>query len=407
MIGAIRVLVVDDSLIIRKLVTEALSHDPEIQVVGVAMDGDFALMKMHNLGVDVVVLDINMPRLDGFEVLKVLNDQYHIPTIIFSSFTREGAFITLQALKYGATDFICKPNEGSVTDNKNYVEKVLVEKIKAVHHAYNKKTNDRLRTQRRSTFHEEKSATQKIDRDKLVAEGGLSTKQAAATSVPVNAESEHSRQELCESGTGYPLSLPPIVVIGASTGGVMALDKILKGLPADFPAGIVVVQHMPKEFTGAFAETMDQNLALRVVEASGGQVVMPGYIYIAPGDLHLRIRRVASQFYIALDSDEFVNGHRPSVDVFFHSVALAAGPKAIAVILTGMGKDGAAGIEAIKRTGGWTMAQDEQSCVVFGMPREAIKTGAIDQVVPLLDIAARLTSQTQRLCNCATHHVII
>lgn len=384
MVGQIKVLVVDDSLLMRKVVTDVLNQNTDIEVVGVAMDGDFALMKLGRLNPDVIVLDINMPRMDGLTALKIINEQFHIPTIILSAFTREGAFTTLQALKYGAIDFICKPDEGSVTANQAYLQKNLVDKIKIAYQIH------QLKASNRNTSYETRRLSVIINKEMPEF-----SSPSVDTSSPIFSNLE--AEKLSQLQVNPPANIRKIVAIGASTGGTIAVEKIIRALPANFPGGIVVVQHMPKDFTAAFAETLNNNSALQVTEARDGQEIMSGQVYIAPGDAHMQIRRVNTQYLIQLDRiTPPVNGLRPSVDMLFYSLAANAGKKAIGVILTGMGKDGAFGVRALKKTGAHTIAQDELSCVIFGMPKEAIKTGCVDQVLSLNDIPSWLILQMSK-----------
>lgn len=392
----IKVLVVDDSLLIRKVVSELLSEEPDIEVVGVAMDGDFAIMKLARILPDVIVLDINMPRMDGLTTLKIISEEYHIPTVILSAFTREGAYTTLQALKYGAIDFICKPSESSMAQNKAYLRRSLVDKIKMAHQIHRKQRPMAFDTIR-------KNGDMRANETRRISLGNRenSTPPAENLYVP-NAEVSallkvHEENFRLLNGPAVPENLPKIVAIGASTGGTIALEKVLKGLPRDFPLGIVVVQHMPKEFTAVFAETLNQNVSLAVMEAVDGKVVMPGEVHIAPGDAHLEIRRRNTQYVTQLDRTSApVHGMRPSVDVLFCSLAAAGGKKVVGVVLTGMGKDGAEGVKSLKSAGAHIIAQDEESCVVFGMPKEAIKTGSVDHVLSLQDISSWLMYQANK-----------
>ena len=404
MAETIKILVVDDSLLMRKVISEILGEIPGIEVVGVAMDGDFALMKLARLSVDVVILDINMPRMDGLSVLKVIAEQFHIPTIVLSAYTREGAYLTMQALSYGAADFICKPDEGSLTQNRIALRNNLLEKIKIAHQITLKQGKHRPTKTGRFV----PNSLPRPDAELPANDGHLTTKRriySPPEQVAVTAGRTSQRIEMLypkpveetkpEEFVNLALAnLPKLIAIGASTGGTAAVEKILAALPSDFPAAVVVAQHMPKEFTPVFAETLNQHTKLQVTEAYDGQLLMPGAVYIAPGDCHMLVKRVNAQYQIALDRlGEPVNGLCPSVDILFHSVALAAGKKAFGIVLTGMGKDGAVGIESIKKAGGHTIAQDEESCVVFGMPKEAIKTGAIDMILPLANIHSWLIYQ--------------
>lgn len=374
----IKVLVVDDSLMMRKEVSEMLAGDDDIEVAGVAMDGDFALLKLVRMQVDVVVLDIQMPRMDGLSVLKVIQEKYHVPTIILSAFTRDGAYLTMQALRLGAVDFICKPAEGSLRENRALLQRALLDKVKLAHLTAAK--SQPASAGERTPNRPQPTAAWND------AESRATVLRRPADLLP-NVAIDISQTNNIGGSEADMQSLPGVIAIGASTGGTQAVEKIVQQLPAGLPVGIVVVQHMPKEFTTAFAETLGERSRLPVMEAKDGQSILAGSVYIAPGDCHLKLKRGDHQYLVCLDRQTPpINGLRPSVDILFHSAAQAGGRKVLAVILTGMGKDGATGIEAVKKAGGQTIAQNEETCVVFGMPKEAIKTGAVDYVLPLHEI---------------------
>ncbi|KDC14203.1 protein-glutamate methylesterase/protein-glutamine glutaminase [Bordetella bronchiseptica] len=339
----IKVLCVDDSALVRGLMTEIINSHPDMEVVATAPDPLVAreLIKKHNP--DVLTLDVEMPRMDGLDFLEKLMRLRPMPVVMVSSLTERGGEITLRALELGAIDFVTKPKLG-IRDGLIEYSEVIADKIRAASRA-------RLRAPA-----------------------------PAGHAAPLRLRSPFASSE-------------KLVIVGASTGGTEAIREVLQPLPADSPA-ILITQHMPAGFTRSFAQRLDALCAVTVREASDGERVLPGHVYLAPGgETHMRLGRSGANYVIGLQASEPVNRHRPSVDVLFHSAAEAAGGNAIGVILTGMGKDGAAGLLAMKRAGARTMAQDEASCVVFGMPREAIALGAADEIVPLADISERILTR--------------
>jgi two-component system chemotaxis response regulator CheB len=337
----IKVLIVDDSAIVRKIFTEEISRQPDLEVVGTAPDPYVARDKIVQLRPDVVTLDIEMPRMDGLTFLKKLMRYFPLPVIIVSSLTPQGSKMAMEAIDEGAVEVLAKPG-GSYSVGEMGVQ--LVDKIRAA---------ARIRV----------------------------LQKAPVPAVPG------------ERGPAKPLALTQttqkIVAIGASTGGTEALKEVLLRLPANFP-GIVIVQHMPPKFTTAFAERLNGLCQIEVKEAADGDSVVTGQALIAPGNFHMLLRRSGARYYVQVKTGPMVHHQRPSVDVLFNSTAQTAGANAIGVILTGMGADGATGMLAMKKSGSRTYAQDEASCVVFGMPKEAIKTGGVDKVVPLGGIAEEL-----------------
>ncbi|MBA2778879.1 protein-glutamate methylesterase/protein-glutamine glutaminase [Billgrantia kenyensis] len=335
----IRVLCVDDSALIRDLLSEIINSQPDMEVVAVAPDPLVArdLIKQHNP--DVLTLDVEMPRMDGLDFLERLMRLRPMPVLMVSSLTQAGSEITLRALELGALDFVAKPSLGIRSGMLEYANDIA-EKIRA-----------------------------------------------AAKSRPRQAR---QAQAAPRATLKAPLvSSEKLIIIGASTGGTEAIRSVLEPLPANSPA-ILITQHMPGGFTRSFAERLDRLCSITVKEASDGERVLPGHAYIAPGDAHLKVARSGANYVARLDDGPPVNRHRPSVDVLFHSAATQAGRNAIGVILTGMGKDGAAGLLEMRQAGSPTLAQDEASCVVFGMPREAIALGGAVEVVGLEDIPERL-----------------
>jgi two-component system, chemotaxis family, protein-glutamate methylesterase/glutaminase len=346
-IKKLRVLVVDDSALMRKLIPQMLEADPSIEVVGTAMDGTFCLKKIEELQPHVVTLDLQMPGMNGIDTLKEIMRRHPLPVIVVSSHSTEGASVTFKALGLGAFDFVTKPQDASAHMADTAAE--LIAKIKA-------------------------AAECKIVR-------------------PATMRGAPAPPEKISSGKSAP---PPskLVAIGISTGGPQALEFLLAQLPPDFPGTIVVVQHMPEGFTDMFARRLDELCSLRVKEAQSGDTLQAGRVLICPGSRHIKVKRLTMGDVVVLNEDARVNGHRPSVDVLFHSVAEEFGPQAVAALMTGMGDDGAEGLGAVKKAGGMTIAQSEESCVVFGMPKAAIERGYATRVVALDGLSATL----QALC---------
>jgi two-component system, chemotaxis family, protein-glutamate methylesterase/glutaminase len=343
----IRVLVVDDSALMRKLIPLILERDPDIEVVGTAMDGAFALKKIAELQPDVVTLDLEMPRMDGIETLRTIMRNAPLPVIVFSTHSKEGAYSTFKALALGAIDFVAKPKDAAA-GNLDPVAYQLAEKIKVAKRAGGPKALPRLE---------------------------------AEAPVP---QKNRARAAMAPSR---------IIAIGISTGGPNALQYVLSQIPGDFPASIVIVQHMPEGFTDMFARRLDECCALEVQEAKSGDLLLAGRVLICPGNRHMMVRRMPRGEMAVLSDGPTINGHRPSVDVLFHSVAQEFAMTAVGVLMTGMGDDGAEGLGAIKAAGGVTLAQSEDTCVVGGMPRAAILKGYANKVMPLDAIAGYLNSQ--------------
>ncbi len=333
----IKVLIVDDSAVVRKIFTELISKEPDLEVVGVAPDPYVARDKIVQTQPDVITLDVEMPRMDGLTFLKKLMHYFPLPVIIVSSLTPKGSKIALEALALGAVEVLAKPGGSfSVGD----LGAQLLSKIRAA--AY-------VNIQKRSEV----------------------TNQVVPPSAQITPLSQTSNK---------------IIAVGASTGGTEAIKEVLVRLPANTP-GLVIVQHMPPKFTTAFAERLNSLCALEVKEAQDGDSVVTGLALIAPGSYHMLLRRSGARYFVQVKNGPPVHHQRPSVDVLFNSAALAAGSNALGVILTGMGADGAEGLLAMKEKGAYTIAQDEASCVVFGMPKEAIKRNAAQKVLPLNRIA--------------------
>ena len=345
----IRVLVVDDSALMRKLISNLLVRDPELEVIATAIDGCFALTKVEQLKPDVVTLDVDMPRMDGLTALAEMVSRHRTPVIMLSSLTTRGAALTMQALEKGAVDFVCKP---SGTGRLPEMAEELVSKIKAA-----ARTN------------------------------------VLALSRPFAPEAPVRKKPVLGKSRGQGR----VIAIGASSGGPYALRQLLPRIPGDIDAGIVVVQHMPESFTAMLAHWLNEICELEVKEAKSGDLVLPGKVLIAPGSLHMKVKRTPSGCEVLLDKGALVNGHKPSVDVLFRSVAEQCGDLATGIIMTGMGSDGAQGLGEIMRAGGHTVAQDKESCAVYGMPRVAVDKGFANKIVPLAEMASYLSLKVGRI----------
>ncbi len=347
----VRALIVDDSAVVRQTLKEILSSDPEIEVIGAAADPFAAAECIGEQAPDVITLDIEMPRMDGLTFLKKIMSQHPIPVVICSSLADEGALSTLKALEYGAVDIITKPKLGTrqfLEDSRT----LLCESVKAAASA-------RLRPLR-----------------------AMHTVEPKLTADAVLAPAARAMDETTEK----------VVVVGASTGGTEALKTFLEALPADSP-GIVIVQHMPELFTRAFAKRLDGLCAISVKEAETNDTVIRGRALIAPGNHHLLLKRSGARYFVEVKDGPLVCRHRPSVDVLFRSAARYAGQNAVGIIMTGMGDDGARGLLEMKQAGAFTIAQDEATCVVFGMPKEAIKLNGVSKVLPLESIAGGILNR--------------
>ncbi|MBS0378598.1 MAG: chemotaxis response regulator protein-glutamate methylesterase [Proteobacteria bacterium] len=356
---SIRVLVIDDSALVRRLLSDLLSTDPAIEIVGTASDAFAAREKIKDLSPDVVTLDVEMPRMDGLTFLRNLMRLRPMPVIMVSSLTQHGAEIALEALAIGAVDYLPKPKVDLAATLSDYRED-LIAKVK---------TAAAARVRAGSTPPPARTVDPKYSADAIIAKS---------------------------SQPGVFRTTDRLIAIGASTGGTEAIKDVLVGMPADSP-GIVITQHIPKAFSTAFAKRMNTCCQMSVCEAEDGQQILPGHVYIAPGDQHLLVVRSGARYVCRLDDGLPVNRHKPAVDVLFRSVAQQAGPNAIGVLLTGMGKDGALGLKEMRDAGSPTIAQDEQTSVVWGMPGEAVELGAAAEVLPLPAISSRLRSLADQL----------
>lgn len=341
----IRVLVVDDSALVRSLLTQIINEQPDMEVVGAAPDPLVAREMIKQKNPDVLTLDVEMPRMDGLDFLERLMRLRPMPVVMVSTLTERGSEVTLKALELGAVDFVSKPKVGISNGLQEYADEIA-DKIRAARVA-------RIRR----------------------------TVPVAATALTADAVLPPQKSRIA--------STEKVIIVGASTGGTEAIKAFLMQMPPDCP-GILITQHMPEAFTRPFAQRLDGLCRIAVAEASHGERVLPGHAYVAPGHSHMLLARSGANYVVELSQAPPVNRHRPSVDVLFRSAANCAGRNAIGVILTGMGKDGAAGMLEMKQAGATNFAQDEASCVVFGMPKEAIAMGGVDETVSLAEMAKRV-----------------
>lgn len=349
-----KVLVIDDSALIRSLLTEIINDTKDLEVIGTAPDPLVAREMIKQLNPDVLTLDVEMPRMDGLDFLEKLMRLRPMPVLMVSTLTEKGSEITLRALELGATDFVTKPKMGIAQGMQEYADEIT----------------DKIRT----------AAKAKISTLQSIAKAGNTHVQQSALRNPL-------------------ISSEKLLIIGASTGGTEAIKSFLMQMPSDCP-GILITQHMPAGFTKSFADRLNSLCKISVKEAADGERILPGHAYIAPGDKHLLLARSGANYVTRLSDEEPVNRHKPSVDVLFDSAAKNAGKNAIGVILTGMGKDGAAGMVRMKSSGAYNFAQNEESCVVYGMPREAVAQGGVHEVAHLKDlpklVITYLTTNSER-----------
>src|SRR5579859_353951 len=356
-----RVLIVDDSAFMRKVLQSIIAADPQLEVCGEARDGRDAVTQTEALKPDVITMDINMPHVDGLQATEIIMSTNPRPIVVVSSESREGAEVTLKALDLGAIDFVAKPT-GGIDLDMNSVKEELCRKLKVA---------AKVRVVRTAT-------RSKLQHD--IAAGAPRTE-------PVRSF-EQSLQENRSAGTAAAAALAPargsgkfpIVVVAASTGGPATLMKFVPYFPKDFPGAVILVQHMPGSFTSQFSQQLQEVAQIRVKESEAGEIIVPGQLYICPGSHHMRVSPTGR---VSLDDGPRIGGYRPCADLTLDSAADYAGPMSIGIILTGMGNDGAKGVQTIKNVGGHVIAQDEATAVIFGMPQEAIKTGAVDQTLPI------------------------
>jgi two-component system chemotaxis response regulator CheB len=380
----ISVLVVDDSALMRNLIGKMIENAPGLTLAGKAMNGQFALQKIPKLQPDVIVLDLEMPEMNGIEFLKERRSQgIDIPVVILSSIAKRGARITMEALSLGASDFILKPS-GSISEDIHSVEKQLVETVRAYGLQYLHKKGRELTAPAERTARRQTGGTAEENKAKQ-REGVREQGEGPAEVIPPSRRPtyEPSESPVPRSEAG-PVEL---AAIGISTGGPNALREVFKGLDPGLSVPVVLVQHMPAGFTTEFAKSLDRICPLEVKEAADGDLLKAGRILLCPGDYHMEVEKRRLAAVVRLNQGEAVNGHRPSVDVLFASVAKEYGGGALAVIMTGMGKDGAREIGSIHRKGGITIGQDETSSIVYGMPKVAAEMGHLQHIVSLQNMA--------------------
>jgi two-component system, chemotaxis family, protein-glutamate methylesterase/glutaminase len=358
-----RVVVVDDSALVRSLLKEIIDRQPDMQCVGVAADPFAARETIRNTDPDVITLDVEMPRMDGIDFLAKLMRLRPMPVVMVSTLTERGAEVTLRALELGAIDFVAKPKIG-VADGMRQLADDITDKIRTAARAHVRRTP------------------------------------AAPTAAPGEVDVSRPSAPLSVGR----LSTEKLIFIGASTGGTEATKEVLLGLPADAPA-VLITQHMPPGFTTSYAKRLDSLARIRVKEASDGERVLPGHAYLAPGGLHLAVERSGANYIVRVRDGEPVNRHKPSVEVLFESASRVVGPNAFGIMLTGMGSDGARAMRAMRDAGAYNLVQDEASCVVFGMPREAIAHGAAHTVLPLAQIATHLLERLRSTAGMSTNRV--
>lgn len=360
-----KVVVVDDSALVRSILSEIINRQPDMECIGAAADPLVAREMIRNLNPDVITLDVEMPRMDGLDFLQRLMRLRPMPVVMVSTLTERGAEVTMKALELGAIDFVAKPKIG-VADGIRQLAQDITDKIR------------------------------------IASKARVHRAPAAAAPAPGAAPAAPSKPVTIAS-LGR-MSTEKIIFIGASTGGTEATKDVLINLPADCPA-VVITQHMPPGFTKSYAARLDGLCKIRVKEAQDGERILPGHGYIAPGGFHLSVERSGANYIARVQDGEPVNRHKPSVEVLFHSAAKVVGPNALGVMLTGMGADGAKAMKVMKDAGSYNFVQDEATCVVFGMPREAIAAGAADEVLPLGQIAPRLIERLRSTSGLSLNRV--
>ena len=377
-----RVVVVDDSALVRGLLAEIINRQPDMECVGAASDPLVAREMIRNLNPDVITLDVEMPRMDGIDFLSKLMRLRPMPVVMVSTLTERGAEITLRALELGAIDFVAKPKIG-VADGLRQLAEDITDKVRTAALAH----------------------VRRLPPAAVAPTGGSpgASIGGAATPGAQTAGAHPPRQAAPVAALGR-LSTEKIIFIGASTGGTEATKEVLMNLPADCPA-VVITQHMPPGFTKSYAARLDSLCRIRVKEAVDGDRILPGHAYIAPGGFHLSVERSGANYIARVRDGEPVNRHKPSVEVLFDSAARVVGQNALGVMLTGMGADGARAMKTMRDAGSWNVCQDEASCVVFGMPREAIAHGAAHEVLPLQRIAPALVERLRSTVGHALHRI--
>src|SRR5579864_2589815 len=357
----IRVLVVDDSAFMRKVLQSIIAADPQLEVCGEARDGRDAVTQTEVLKPDVISMDINMPHMDGLQATEIIMSSNPRPILIVSSESKEGAEVTLKSLELGAIDFVAKPSGGIDLDMSSVKEELcrklkMAAKVRVV------------RTATRSKLQQE------------IASSSPRVEPASRVEAPKNGDNGFQDIRAAVNAAAKSAGKFPIIVLASSTGGPATLMKFIPYFPKDFPGAVILVQHMPGNFTAQFSSQLAEVSQIKVKEAEAGEIIVPGQLYVCPGSHHLRVSPTGR---ISLDEGPRVGGYRPCADLTFESTAEYAGPMTIGVILTGMGNDGSKGVQIIRSVGGHVIAQDESTAVIFGMPQEAIKTGVVDQVLPI------------------------
>ena len=361
-----RVVVVDDSALVRSLLTEIVNRQPDMECIGAASDPYAAREMIRNLNPDVITLDVEMPRMDGIDFLSKLMRLRPMPVVMVSTLTERGAEVTLKALELGAVDFVAKPKIGVADGLKQLAEEIT----------------DKIRT----------ASKARVSKPQVPAAAGSTAAGAAAPSRPA-----------APASIGR-LSTEKLIFIGASTGGTEATKEVLLNLPPDSPA-VVITQHMPPGFTRSYANRLDGLCKIRVKEAVDGERILPGHAYIAPGGFHLSVERSGANYVARVSDGEPVNRHKPSVEVLFESAARVVGQNALGIMLTGMGADGAKAMRTMREAGSYNVCQDEATCVVFGMPREAIAHGAANEVLPLGKIAGHVIERLRSTAGLSLNRV--
>ncbi|MFX1682640.1 chemotaxis response regulator protein-glutamate methylesterase [Mitsuaria sp. CC2] len=369
------VVVVDDSALVRSILTEIINRQPDMQCIGAASDPLVAREMIRNLNPDVITLDVEMPKMDGLDFLQRLMRLRPMPVVMVSTLTERGAEVTLKALELGAVDFVAKPKIG-VADGIRALAQDITDKIRI-------------------------AAKAQIRR--LHAPGAAAAPGASGTAAATGGATPPLKPASPIASLGR-LSTEKIIFIGASTGGTEATKDVLINLPADCPA-VCITQHMPAGFTRSYAARLDGLCKIRVKEAQDGERILPGHGYIAPGGMHFSVERSGANYIARVQDGEAVNRHKPSVEVLFNSAARVVGQNALGIMLTGMGADGAKAMKAMKDAGSYNLVQDEATCVVFGMPREAINAGAADEVLPLHQIATRLIERLRSTSGMSMNRV--
>ncbi len=377
-----RVVVVDDSALVRGLLAEIINRQPDMECVGAASDPLVAREMIRNLNPDVITLDVEMPRMDGIDFLSKLMRLRPMPVVMVSTLTERGAEVTLRALELGAIDFVAKPKIG-VADGLRQLAEDITDKVRTAAQAHVRRLPPAAVAPAGSSA------------------GGVAGSPAAQGVLSAGAHLPRQAAPVAALGR---LSTEKIIFIGASTGGTEATKEVLMNLPADSPA-VVITQHMPPGFTKSYAARLDSLCRIRVKEAVDGDRILPGHAYIAPGGYHLSVERSGANYIARVRDGEPVNRHKPSVEVLFDSAARVVGQNALGVMLTGMGADGARAMKTMRDAGSWNVCQDEASCVVFGMPREAIAHGAAHEVLPLQRIAPMLVERLRSTVGQALHRV--